>query len=251
MSRYISPHDYKKLYAKSGNMCALKKEFIFYDDKSLGLSTHYGEQGHIEPYSSSQNAPRGKARPIDEYSPDNSYDNLILLCANCHLQVDQNPDYYSVETLRYIKLGHEKEIEEKLSQQKISHPDYFLVKTFHDFFLQQLIYLRNNLNYPTSSIPNEIFLFGHMRDWFESFELVFFPFEDKQLNYLYSLMCLHYKELKTHLFDYEFEPNSKNFIPIESFNWEKAKFTEINLISNSLVDTINQWLKYCRYNKLL
>lgn len=36
-----------------------------------------------------------------------AYDNLILLCADCHARIDGQPNIYTVETLRQIKVDHE------------------------------------------------------------------------------------------------------------------------------------------------
>jgi hypothetical protein len=62
-----------------------------------------GEIAHIE--ASSDGGPRANtARSIDERD---QYDNLILLCQNCHARIDGQPNSYTVEQLRSLRNEHE------------------------------------------------------------------------------------------------------------------------------------------------
>jgi hypothetical protein len=63
---------------------------------------NFAEAAHIVAFRS--DGPRGnEVRPHDI----NSFDNLMLLCAECHHLIDTNPENYSVEELRAHKREHE------------------------------------------------------------------------------------------------------------------------------------------------
>ncbi len=51
--------------------------------------------------------PRGSSG--SRHDPD-GYDNLILLCANCHAVVDGQPDRFTPEELQRIKSAHEQSV---------------------------------------------------------------------------------------------------------------------------------------------
>lgn len=50
----------------------------------------------------------------------NSYDNLIVLCHNCHKLVDDQPKVYTVDRLHQIKTDHENRVRESLKSAIIS-----------------------------------------------------------------------------------------------------------------------------------
>lgn len=69
-----------------------------------------GEIAHIHSYS--DDGPRAsKNMPVDER---NKYENLILLCANHHTEVDGQPETYNEDVLKGWKSQHEMWIEEQL-----------------------------------------------------------------------------------------------------------------------------------------
>lgn len=98
--RAVSNRDKEKLYAKSGNMCALCRKPLF-----SANGTKLGEICHIEAVG--EDGLRYNPKLTEEYI--NSYDNLILLCPNCHTLVDSkvNEYDYTVATLQDIKKNHE------------------------------------------------------------------------------------------------------------------------------------------------
>lgn len=87
------------LFSKSAGICNLCKEY-----KPLIV-----EQTHIIAHS--PNGPRGN---IPYSGNKDSYDNLILLCPNCHTEVDDCPERYPVSFLREIKFNHEDDIKNKI-----------------------------------------------------------------------------------------------------------------------------------------
>jgi len=90
----------KKLWAKSGNRCAICKNELFSNSK-MEEGANIGEECHI--ISSKVNGPRYKIG-IHDYD---DYDNLILLCRNHHKIIDELTDTYTEEVLRYFKQNHE------------------------------------------------------------------------------------------------------------------------------------------------
>lgn len=92
----------KRLWGKSGNRCArCRQELVRPDDGDLPGAL-VGEEAHIVAKS------RGGVRyaPLDPKACD-GYDNLMLLRANDHTEVDAQPSRYTVECLRAMKHRHE------------------------------------------------------------------------------------------------------------------------------------------------
>lgn len=98
--RAVNNRDKEKLYAKSGNMCALCRKQLFSEN-----GTKLGEICHIEAVG--EDGLRYNPKLTEEYI--NSYDNLILLCPTCHTLIDSkvNEATYTVATLQNIKKNHE------------------------------------------------------------------------------------------------------------------------------------------------
>lgn len=92
----ISNPELKKLYGLAAGRCSICKVNVF--DNNV----HIGEMAHI--IAKKVKGARGK---VNLSGDRNGYDNLILLCANHHTEVDQNPDFYVVEKLHRIKAEHE------------------------------------------------------------------------------------------------------------------------------------------------
>ena len=96
----ISNKTRKNLWAKSGNRCAICKVLLFSKD-DIEDTLNIGEECHI--ISSRTNGPRYKESLYDY----DIYNNLLLLCANHHKEIDTLTDTYTEELLRYIKTNHE------------------------------------------------------------------------------------------------------------------------------------------------
>jgi hypothetical protein len=114
-SRINVPENLKKhLISVSGNQCAFPScEHTFY---SHDRKTHVAEICHIEAVS------KGGARynPSLTKSEVNKFENLILLCRNCHKIVDSDVYKYTPEVLR----GYKKEHESKIERIFIKNSDY-------------------------------------------------------------------------------------------------------------------------------
>lgn len=99
----ISQKTRKRLWAKSGNHCAISKIELICNPISESDDSIVGEECHI--CSKTPGGPR-----YDENISENKldeYDNLILLSRNYHKVVDDNPEYYTAEKLFNIKKNHE------------------------------------------------------------------------------------------------------------------------------------------------
>ena len=105
----ILDKDRKRLWAKSGNRCAICKHELFLSNKN-NEDFNIGEECHI--VSSQLKGPRH----VDNYQDYDSYDNLILLCRNHHKEIDDksNISIYTKEILHQIKDKHEKWVSESL-----------------------------------------------------------------------------------------------------------------------------------------
>ncbi|MFA4830486.1 MAG: HNH endonuclease [Thermodesulfovibrionales bacterium] len=82
------------------------------DDESL-----IGEECHI--IANSTDGPRGNISTQEDL---NKYDNLILLCRIHHKIIDDQPNTYTVERLRKIKVTHEKWVRDSLQTISITTP---------------------------------------------------------------------------------------------------------------------------------
>ena len=85
-----------------------------------------GENCHI--VAESDDGPRGNS--ILTQDDRNRYPNLILLCSNHHIVIDNDPDNWPVEKLHQIKSDHELWVETQLTE--ISPGDDFELKVYMD-----------------------------------------------------------------------------------------------------------------------
>ena len=103
----IPEHTRLKLWVKAAGRC----EFLGCNEplwrNNLTLSDrNFGEVAHI--IGASEDGPRGNEESADLQI---DYSNLMLLCQRCHKEIDDDPDRYPTELLRWWKQEHEKRIE--------------------------------------------------------------------------------------------------------------------------------------------
>ena len=105
----ISERVKRLLWARSGGFCqnpsCQKDFFVFFAD---GTITSIEELAHI--IAKSNKGPRSEEK-IDTKLKD-EYENIILLCPNCHTLIDKNQDRYPFETLKEWKKKHEQRIKD-------------------------------------------------------------------------------------------------------------------------------------------
>ncbi|MHC2185271.1 hypothetical protein ACVLV4_000909 [Rathayibacter agropyri] len=108
----ITTQTRKLLWSRAHDMCALCKKPLTEFENGSGLVL--GEEAHIVGRRAS--GPRG----LDGDRADiDSFDNLILLCADDHKRIDSLPQAYTVAWLRQKKSEHETWANEKLTNQRI------------------------------------------------------------------------------------------------------------------------------------
>lgn len=178
----ISNPEIKKLYGLAAGRCSICKINVFDNE------VHIGEMAHIIAKSS------GGARGNEEIVRNrNSYENLILLCANHHTEVDQNPSCYTVERLHKIKSEHESTIASHFESPNERVGDISFLKLFMRFvpFIQ--------LRYFTENLPVSVNLkLCTVGDMFEA-GLVdnphLYPLNDTNLQAHFQLFIEGYYEL--------------------------------------------------------
>ena len=105
MSGNIPIKDQKILCIKSGNRCAMQdchRELIINSTEN-DQNSIIGVMAHIK--GEKLNSSRYDPQMTDKQR--NCYENLILLCSNCHKVIDDQPNTYTVEKLHEIKGNHE------------------------------------------------------------------------------------------------------------------------------------------------
>ena len=101
----------KRLWARSGNRCALCRQELVRNDVDDLDGALVGEEAHI--VARSQGGPRYER--LDPKVRD-GHANVILLCANDHAEIDAHPTRYTVEGLQLLKLQHENWVATQLGE---------------------------------------------------------------------------------------------------------------------------------------
>jgi len=103
--RYYDPQTLKLLWGRAAGRCAMAdcRVELFVTELDYDPVCVIGEMGHIA--ASSNAGPRAKAEL--EMDARDKYENLILLCRNCHRKVDTLKQSYPDERLLEIKASHE------------------------------------------------------------------------------------------------------------------------------------------------
>nr|WP_320017173.1 HNH endonuclease signature motif containing protein [uncultured Desulfobacter sp.] len=164
----ISNRDIKKLYSLSAGRCNICKSELFENNVNIGQMAHI--------IAKRENGPRGTASLSDR----DSYDNLILLCANHHTTVDQDPETYTVDELLKIKKKHECYIRKNIDKLPEKRRDTIALQLLMDYspFTQLLSHIHT---LPTF-IDIDYFILG---DTFENFKIDcphMYPFNNNELS---------------------------------------------------------------------
>lgn len=119
----ISRKDAKLLWSRAAGLCSICKAELTYDTSSINSSLLIGQQAHI--VAEQPNGPRGKS--ILSVQERNSYHNLILLCSEHHIKIDNCVEDYPAEKLYLIKSRHELWVKENLSEAKKAEEEYEVI----------------------------------------------------------------------------------------------------------------------------
>lgn len=95
-------HTQKRLFAASAGYCHNPQCSRELFEEENGKSIHIAEMAHI--FAASNAGPRAKSSLSK--SDLGSFDNLLLLCANCHTRVDKAPLKYDDATILSWKIKH-------------------------------------------------------------------------------------------------------------------------------------------------
>jgi len=97
----VSERTRKIIWIEAGGRCAICQRQVLTPGTETDDPSIFGEEAHI--VARSPGGPRTGG--LDEDRLD-SHENLILLCSEHHKQVDDQPNYYTVERLCQIKQKH-------------------------------------------------------------------------------------------------------------------------------------------------
>ncbi len=113
-SSSYSQRTLKLLWGRAAGRCAMPdcRIELFEDESSYDPIAVIGEIAHIQ--ASSAAGPRGNTAAAPSSRDD--YDNLILLCRNCHSKIDTQKNLYSIDVLRRIKRDHEAWVRARLPE---------------------------------------------------------------------------------------------------------------------------------------
>lgn len=113
--------DIKILWSKAAGRCSIcRRELVAQASDSIPSGNILiGENCHIVGEKTS--SPRGKS-PLSTKDRDR-YPNLILLCANHHTMIDQDPDNWPIEVLHQTKADHEIWVQTQLTDNTCSKAD--------------------------------------------------------------------------------------------------------------------------------
>ena len=121
-SRSIPPSQQTKLWGLAAGRCAFPscRKILVQPRTQTDSHAKIGQAAHI--FAFSKDGPRPKPDDFPEEDI-NKYDNLILLCASHHLEVDGQPNKYTAEFLRRLKADHESWISDRLITQEFNSAD--------------------------------------------------------------------------------------------------------------------------------
>lgn len=245
----ISNPEIKKLYGLAAGRCSICKIDVFDND------VHIGEMAHI--IAKSTSGARGNDKLTGTI---NAYENLILLCANHHAEVDQNPNYYTVEKLQKIKSEHEKNIASLFDTPRERKADISFLKLFMNFVpFTQLRYFVENL--PTS-VNIQLCRVGDMFEAHCIDNPHLYPLNDQNLQHYFGTFIESYKKLWDTISGYTNVNGvmQSNFSqPDDRFNSriekrylpynEITKLTEIlNKQRYDFIDSYNELINFIRAN---
>lgn len=96
------------LWSKSGGRCQICNKLL-YKSALTQQPVNVGIVAHI--ISADQNGPRGSEAPDMSEADRASFENLMLLCGDCHHEIDTKLQRYTAAVLREMKRRHEARIE--------------------------------------------------------------------------------------------------------------------------------------------
>jgi len=129
--RYYDPQTLKLLWGRSAGRCAMAdcRVELFVTEGDYDPVCVIGEMGHIA--ASSNDGPR--ANVVLDLRDRDKYENLILLCRNCHRKVDTLKLSYPDERLLEIKASHEAWVRTALPERGFTNLRWNVLRLQGDF----------------------------------------------------------------------------------------------------------------------
>lgn len=109
----LSDRDRKRLWGKSGARCAICRSLLIRASQAGSAEAVVGREAHII----GKRPGSARYQPLPPTARD-AYDNMILLCANDHDIVDQQPERWTVEELQARKAAHERSMTERTAEDR-------------------------------------------------------------------------------------------------------------------------------------
>ncbi|MET1111955.1 MAG: hypothetical protein ABWX67_10565 [Allosphingosinicella sp.] len=118
----LSEPDRRFVIARSGGCCNKCRTQIFRENE-FAEKARIGDDAHIWAYSAE--GPRGSApgAPDDR----NARENIILLCRNCHAEVDQQPIKFTAAMLTAMRAGHYAWVDSCLGTARAQKPRFHYI----------------------------------------------------------------------------------------------------------------------------
>jgi hypothetical protein len=115
----LSEADRRFIIARSGGCCNKCRTAVFLENE-FAERARIGDDAHI--YAYSDKGPRGS----DAGAPANrnARENIILLCKNCHAEVDQQPLKFTPHLLTEMRQAHYAWVEECFGQSRVDKPRF-------------------------------------------------------------------------------------------------------------------------------
>ena len=110
----------RELWIRSAGRCELCNRDLTAAYLSRGRFGNYSQMAHIVAYS--EKGPRA----VEFASKDNSYNNLMLLCHDCHKTIDDNPGEFTIEYLKAAKQEHCDRVRKALDM--LTNEQYVLIE---------------------------------------------------------------------------------------------------------------------------
>lgn len=238
----IPDKDTLKLFSYSAGLCNFCKTPII--EEHFESLSNFGERAHI------YGKKKGSARFIEQRSDDNSYSNLILLCAKHHKLLDDHPDEYPVNRLFSVKADHEMRIRQNPLIQ--CDADISLIRGI--FSIYEMMYLINIVNNQSlerfsTDVLQILDIENSLTDYYEND----YPFKHPELQFKTQQMFYFLRELSRILHDDQvFETIELNYkiyfrlLPSNNRNYRTVQdaWKYFNLFRMAF----RNWYSYCKMN---
>lgn len=233
----IPDKDTLKLYSYSAGLCNYCKASVI--EQYFDALSNMGERAHV------YGKRKGSARYIDQYSDNDTYDNLILLCAKHHKMIDDHPSQYSVQYLHSIKRDHENRIGNNPLIQ--ANADVALILGI--FQTYSMMYFYNIVdNFDPKYISLDIFEILDIENSLEENYQADYPFKNPELDRMTQFMFYSLRELLWYVRDQDiFETvlcGTKNYATFISK--DLGHIHEVYKHSNNFKRAFKNWYMLCK-----